>query len=288
MKINVNWRIFLVRIRNSIFIRINKIKYELKPHKKLNILFSNKLDWKDSIRSGLSFTDHEVYFDNFIDQDFSKFDLIVPLTIDDILYLNTQQNKILNNAIPIPNKESVLLCDDKDAFNTFLISNGFSDYIPTTGVKLKFPYILKKKVDVWGANSFIIDNKNKELEFEDKINNIGEYFTQELILGKTEYATHILCKKNRIVYSLNVKYTFANDMPIKGKDKPLFMTIISSHYLDLFSTILELINFEGLCCFNYKIVNGKPLIFEINPRFGGSLCPFFFTFLDHINTKKPT
>jgi carbamoylphosphate synthase large subunit len=210
------------------------------------------------------------------------------LTIDDILYLNTQHYKILNNAIPIPKKESVLLCDDKDAFNNFLISNGFSDYIPTTGLKLRFPYILKKKVDVWGANSFIIDNKNKELEFEDKINNISEYFTQELILGKTEYATHILFKGNRIVYSLNVKYTFANEMPIKGKDKPLFMTIIGSYYLDLFSTILELINFEGLCCFNYKIVDGKPLIFEINPRFGGSLCPFFFIFLDHIKTKKPT
>jgi hypothetical protein len=105
-------------------------------------------------------------------------------------------------------------------------------------------------------------------------------------LGKSEYATHILCKDNKIVYSLNVKYTFANDMPIKGKDKPLYMTIIKSYYLDTFTTILNTINFEGLCCFNYKIVDGKPLIFEINPRFGGSLCPFFFIFLDQLDEIK--
>jgi hypothetical protein len=31
------------------------------------------------------------------------------------------------------------------------------------------------------------------------------------------------------------------------------------------------LNFQGLCCFNYKLVDGQPVIFELNPRFGGSL-----------------
>ena len=35
--------------------------------------------------------------------------------------------------------------------------------------------------------------------------------------------------------------------------------------------ILKKIAYKGLCCFNYKIVDDKPLIFEMNPRFGASL-----------------
>jgi predicted ATP-grasp superfamily ATP-dependent carboligase len=44
-----------------------------------------------------------------------------------------------------------------------------------------------------------------------------------------------------------------------------------SPYPDLFAQILTRLDYEGTACFNYKIANGQPMIFEINPRFGGSL-----------------
>ena len=31
------------------------------------------------------------------------------------------------------------------------------------------------------------------------------------------------------------------------------------------------LGYEGTCCFNYKLVDGAPVILELNPRFGGSL-----------------
>ena len=39
------------------------------------------------------------------------------------------------------------------------------------------------------------------------------------------------------------------------------------------------VGFEGLCCVNYKYRDGIPKILEINPRMGGSLARFFFSFL---------
>jgi predicted ATP-grasp superfamily ATP-dependent carboligase len=33
---------------------------------------------------------------------------------------------------------------------------------------------------------------------------------------------------------------------------------------------------------NYKVVRGLPYILEINPRFGGSLTPYFFSFIRHL------
>ena len=45
-------------------------------------------------------------------------------------------------------------------------------------------------------------------------------------------------------------------------------------FLNDFENILSLMNYQGICCFNYKILDGKPKIFEINPRFGGTM-PYF-------------
>ena len=66
----------------------------------------------------------------------------------------------------------------------------------------------------------------------------------------------------------------------------MYSYISQCDYLDKFSAILNSIGYEGLCCFDYKVINGKPQIFEINPRFGGSLSAYFFTFLKKLNLEE--
>jgi predicted ATP-grasp superfamily ATP-dependent carboligase len=51
-------------------------------------------------------------------------------------------------------------------------------------------------------------------------------------------------------------------------------------HVDLFSQILERLSYEGTACFDYKVVDGKPLVFEINPRYGGSLSGDVTAYLD--------
>ncbi len=82
--------------------------------------------------------------------------------------------------------------------------------------------------------------------------------------------------------SLNIEYVFETRSAIKGKDRLRYKAVCSCPYLDVFSSILAAIGFNGLCCFNYKVANGLPMILEINPRFGGSLSPFFFSFVRHL------
>lgn len=174
------------------------------------------------------------------------------------------------------------LCDDKYESNLALIKAGFGEYIPkvTQGVALTTPYILKERISSWGKGCYIIRDYGDE---EAQLNRITDprYFCQELIPGTAEFATHILFVDSRIVKALNIKYEFASDAPIKGQDAALFLVVHRCPYLALFARVLREIQFEGLYCVNYKVAKGQPFLLEINPRFGGSLAPYFFSFIRH-------
>ena len=126
-----------------------------------------------------------------------------------------------------------------------------------------------------------IHTREDEFAFLEQVNDPA-FFYQEIIKGTIEFATHILFVNDRIVKSLNIMYEFEQDTPIKGQTPSLYLMIHRCPYLELFSSILKAIEFQGLCCVNYKVANGQPYILAINPRFGGSLAPYFFSFIRHM------
>ena len=269
-------------ITNTIFCVYQLLLLRLFAKRKMKILFSNKQDWKDFIKKGFQFTPHLVTFGELSAENFKDYDLVMPLTIRDLKYLNETHNPIQHNPVPIPSTKTILLCDDKYLFNQCLIDNGFGEFVPKMGGTQTFPYILKKKIDEWGANTHIISDAQQEQNVTEILND-PKYFTQGLITGSTEYATHVFFKDQNIVCAINIKYAFEIGTPIKGKDKAIYEKICHCPYLELFSSILSAIDFEGICCINYKVHDNRPFIIEINPRFGGSLCPYFFSFLRHVN-----
>ncbi|MGA2728164.1 MAG: hypothetical protein ABSE96_10145 [Terracidiphilus sp.] len=206
-----------------------------------------------------------------------------------VLLFSRKAKKILlhsplqKNSLPLPTAEAVRLCDDKYEFNRALIDAGFGRYIPemAEGRALTPPYILKKRIGIWGKDCFIISNPVDEQRQLDRITD-PEYFCQKFIAGPTEFCTHILFVNGRIVKALNIKYEFASSAPIKGQDAPHLMVICRCPYLDSFARVLRTVRFEWLCCVNYKVVKGQPFLLEINPRFGGSLVPYFFSFVRHL------
>ena len=270
------------KIINQSFIMYQLFWSRLDTKRNLKILFSNKEDWKSFIKKGFQFTSHKIYFSELSSENFQDYDLVVPLTISDLKYLNDKGNLIKHNPIPIPSIQTIQLCDDKYLFNESLIDMGFGDFVPKMGITRAYPYIVKKRIDAWGENSHIISDEQQEGEVAEILNH-PEYFTQELVPGPTEYATHIFFKNQKVVCSINIKYVFEKGTPIKGKDKVIYEKICHCPYLDLFSSMLMAIGFEGICCFNYKVYDDRPFIIEINPRFGGSLCPYFFSFAKHFN-----
>jgi hypothetical protein len=74
---------------------------------------------------------------------------------------------------------------------------------------------------------------------------------QRLILGCKEYATHINFIDGRVVSELTVEYVFATAQSIKVKDRAL-QRYVRCPDLTALVTILRALNYEGLCCFNYK------------------------------------
>ena len=101
----------------------------------------------------------------------------------------------------------------------FCFDAGFGRYIPemAEGRALTPPYILKKRIGIWGKDCFIISNPVDEQRQLDRITD-PEYFCQKFIAGPTEFCTHILFVNGRIVKALNIKYEFASSAPIKGQD----------------------------------------------------------------------
>ena len=247
------------------------------PSTPKKILFSNnKEGWKRLITKRFRYSVHKVYFDEITSKNSRGYDLVVPFTIQE---LNNKeiQRMLVNNPMKLPSIECILLCDDKYQFNNTLISKGLERFIPGFAKNQTYPYMLKKRIDEFGQNTHIIYSSKEEEQFSELLNST-EYFCQEIVTGKVEYATHIYIENRKIVRSLNVKYIFNNEINIKGKDKSI-KVIGRCPYQKEFTTVLAAIGYEGLCCINYKVKDNLPLIIEINPRFGASLCSYFTLFV---------
>jgi hypothetical protein len=268
--------------------KVNKFSYftyetalALFRKKKIRILFSKQDDREGGLKKSFRLLRHKITFDELTYENVKKNDLIVPLSLYDIRLLIMNPELTRDNPIPMPTMESLDICDDKYLFYETLTEKGFEKDMPRIGKALKMPYMVKKKVAYMGLNCYIIDTPEKETQYKAEIND-PDYFCQEIVLGPKEYATHLLYIGGKFVSVLNVVYTFPTATYVKGRDKFICTKLCRCPHLELFSKMLDAIGFEGLCCFNYKEIDGKPLVFEINPRFGGSLTMYFFSFLKHL------
>ncbi|TFF36840.1 ATP-grasp domain-containing protein [Mucilaginibacter psychrotolerans] len=253
----------------------------------MKILFSVKPEWEKKIRKGFLFTRHKLYFEAFTPENIRNADLVVPLTITDLRILIQNRHLASNNAIPLPNLKAVDICDDKWLFIQTLTHKGFGYVIPKVGSNLPYPYMLKKKTSISGSDCYRITNACDVATYKDLIAR-PDFFCQEIINGIYEYATHIIFKNCEIISSLTIEYEYPTPTSINGKEKFIAKNIVDCQQLSIFSAILTSIGFEGQCCFDYKLIEGRPYIFEINPRFGGSVCRYFFSFINRklISIKK--
>lgn len=277
VRAKIAWR------RNRFYVKSEKLLALLSSRDARKILFSEKPDWVDDIRNGFRRLPHQLEFGSITEDSFQRYDIVVPLTLT-AMEEARRYSPLQKTPLPLPSVESVHLCNDKYEFNRTLIGAGFGQYIPrmARGLELAPPYILKKSIGWWGTDCHIIRNRGDEKAQLDRITS-PKYFCQELILGPVEFATHILFVDGRIVKALNIKYEFASDTPIKGQNDHLLKVIHRCPYLDLFARVLQTVQFEGLCCVNYKVSKDQPFLLEINPRFGGSLAPYFFSFVRHLH-----
>lgn len=233
------------------------------------LLFSLKDDWIDPVRERLDATRFKASFAEFGDVDLAAFDGIVSLRLTEYAPLRARE-KSLN--VLIPSRAVVDITDDKPRFNAWLGSSGFGEFVPEGGVGMgAFPFIYKKRRDRAGKNSRIVFSAEEQQAFEQSVD-VPDYFKQRYVGGRKEYTTHFLALNGRVKFGTTVEFSFEDDYFIRGIREPRNEIVkIETPFLAIFCEILEALGYNGTCCFNYKIENGRPLIFEINPRCGSSL-----------------
>ena len=235
----------------------------------IRVLFSHKDDWVDPVRERLDRARFSAAFQHLHEADLSTFDCIVPLRLRDYETLRGKED--CANFL-IPSRIAVDIADDKLRFNTWLRSGGYGDLVPEfrDGADA-YPFIYKKRRDRAGRNAYVIHSPEEQHAIETAID-ADEYFKQRYVPGRKEYTSHFLMADGKIVFDTTVEFTFGDEFFIRGIREPRnTIKKVVTPFLSVFADILETLDYKGTCCFNYKIENGKPLVFEINPRAGGSL-----------------
>ena len=242
---------------------------------KKRILISPKHDWVQKCKGIINFDQFDIDYREIEKvNNLYKYDAIIPLYEKDSRYLNKKKNSFKNQKFLIPSNEVIAICEDKKRFYDVLESHGLGKYTPKIDPSLSPPYILKKKITEWGKDTFIINNVQEEQDYQEELQS-PDFFKQEYIKGKEEITCHFLIVDGIIQYAYTLSFLFEHAIYVKGLPMPSFgnavITEVESTHLPLFQNILLAIGYEGVGCFDYKIKDGEPLIFEINPRVGGSL-----------------
>jgi hypothetical protein len=263
---------------------VAKGRYQKPPDWCRRIAFSPQLLLEPRIRKCFASWPIEITFAKLTELTLDDFDLVVPLEIDDARWLAAQSDFNECNAIPMPPVEVIDLCNDKLAFDSALASLGFGRHAALRH-STAYPYVLKPRREAASVGTHIVRDEVDEQSLSTQLHD-PDYFTQRLVPGRKEYATHLNFTDGRVVSELTVEYTFATNQPIKFRDRAL-RRYTRCPDLTTLVAILRALNYEGLCCFNYKVLDGVgPVVFELNPRFGGTLCEYFFAFVGAISYPR--
>lgn len=236
----------------------------MRPH----ILFGDHQTQVPAIERLIDRARFDVSFAEFHGKDFAPYDLVVPLRIDQIAPARAANTGERRRAV-LPSDELVALCDDKLAFNERLIALGFGECVPELlpDPPDSYPYIRKARHGDFGDGIRVVRKP------EDDRDPPPGSFCQRAVEGADEFVLHMLRVDDRVRYTLCYRYDMGEALAVRGReDRPaLIEPADPGSMLDICTDILDVLGFEGTCCFNYKLEGGRPMILELNPRFGGSL-----------------
>ena len=263
--------------RDRLFVARERVAEQFVLRRPKRILFTPWPPAEEPLRRSFAGTRHHIEFGP-APAGGGDYDLVVPLTVEALAAAALDGALCRRTPLRIPDPRVVELCHDKAALNARLREFGFASHIPAPAHSGEFPYSLKLRRDDGGKNSFCIDGPADEAEHRAKLDS-PDYFAQQIVLGKMEFTTHLVHARGDTPRALTISFRMATDRAVRGRDPVALHRRVCTHDTRLFAAMLDAIGFEGLCCVNYKLLDGRPQLLEINPRAGITLLPFFATFL---------
>ena len=201
--------------------------------------------------------------------------VVIPLLENHALKLHGQLPNNFVGLFPSPN--SIAILHDKKIFIVFLQEKKLDKFMPKIYRDIhsaQFPIVIKQRNLMAGYGVASVNSLGDYLH----IINTPHWQNKDIILqsfvpGRLEYATHAMCAKGRILWHVTFSYRIKGACPIKGEFSRVITRLSksNSNLMKILKIIVADLNYDGPLCADYKIVSGIPIIFEINPRFGGSL-----------------
>lgn len=240
-----------------------------------NIAFGQIGVWEDLVRSTIDPNSYAFTCVDFLDFHLDRVDYVLPLTLKDArdlrgLYGDRHPKYLL------PTLRAIWQCDDKKIFHQTATEHGFGWMIPPLYGETErvFPYVLKKREAEAGTEVFIIRNAVDEALQRARLAT-DAYFCQAHVPGRVEYALHLLLVDGRVLYQSTNVYEMPDEFSVKGAARPPVETVYGTEsdpaIVDTLVAFLRSIDFNGTCCIDYKIVDGRLQVLEVNPRVGFTL-----------------
>ncbi len=243
-----------------------------------NILFGWKPEWKERCEISCQRAGFSSAMLPLDEARLEGFDAVVPLTVADQENLEARRARKEDIRALVTPAAPRKLCHDKLDFAGRMSQAGFEDYIPgmldlgSLGPR-NFPLVVKSRRSEFGKGTFIVQSP-VDLDAHLPSLTAGEAFLQELVPGGEEFAVHILLNGGMMLFSSTIHYIMTGPNLVKGKQgKPAMrMWLRSTPFKPLWYGVLSKLGIHsGTVCIDYRLREGKPVIFEINPRVGSSL-----------------
>jgi hypothetical protein len=177
----------------------------------------------------------------------------------------------------VPDDRCLGILSDKARFAAFMAVEGLAGLCPATyrdDAAEHFPCVLKR-LDLNAAYGVELVKTVGQLQalLASDVFRGHPHLLQAFVPGDTEYATHCVCKDGEILWSCSFARAMGSEPRIGGlaHDTVAPFTLSPRVHSQIEGVVARL-GYSGPCCIDHKIRdNGDIAIFEINPRFGGSL-----------------
>jgi len=238
------------------------------------VAFGFKADLQPHIEAAIDPAAFDIAFLDFETAGLGDAEIVVPLTLRDIRMLH-RHHAAERHRYLAPSPAIMALCHDKKALNERLLDSRFASLIPPLQEpgQRRLPYVLKKREATSGQESFIISTRAAEEAQAERLAS-DAYFCQAYVEGPIEYASHMLFAGGRLVYHATNQY-WMPPHAVKGTGAPPVREMIGfamdAPVIAALAEVVGALGFEGVCCVDYKIQEGRIRLLEINPRFGFSL-----------------
>ena len=239
------------------------------------IAFGRIGEWEDVIPATIDTGAYDFACVDFLDFDLDAVDYAVPLTLKDARDLRGRYGDRHAKYL-LPSLKAIWQCDDKKIFYQTAVANGFQHVIPPLYSETEriFPYVLKGREAEAGTQVFVIRNAADEAAFSARMSD-DAYFCQAYVPGHVEYALHLLLVDGRMLYRSTNVYEMPGEYAVKGLAlgpvDAIYGAETDPEVLNTLVKFLRSIDFNGVCCMDYKMVDGRLQILEVNPRVGFTL-----------------